>query len=176
MDMFGKKIFVLTLENYDLSQYFSELDEIKILSIGCGFAYEVPLLKKVLPKKISLSGIDIKEPMIRMAKKDHPGETFEAGDAINILPRLARGFDLLLILHPEIVHNHDIFSDIFKISKNNLREGGILFVSLYAENEFNLCKELLDNLDYDLIVAEKNQIYLKDSLNARFQYIIIAKK
>ena len=68
------------------------LENKRVLMLGCGTAEESELLRKFNPKKIT--GIDISEKSIAIAKKSYPECDFYVGDMLN-LPFKENEFDFI---------------------------------------------------------------------------------
>ncbi len=100
-----------------------DLKDKKILMLGCGTAEESELLSKYEPKK--LTGIDISEKSIAIARKSYPNCNFYVGDMIK-LPFKDNEFDFifssLAISHVE--DKDRVFKELYRVLNN---EGELLF-------------------------------------------------
>lgn len=95
----------------------------RILMLGCGTAEESEILSRYNPKKIT--GIDISEKSIDIAKESYPICDFYVGDMLN-LPFKENEFDFvfssLAISHIE--DKNKVFKEIYRVLDN---EGELLF-------------------------------------------------
>ena len=95
----------------------------RVLLLGCGTAEESEMLSKYNPKKIT--GIDISEKSIAIAKESYPNCDFYVGDMIN-LPFKENEFDFifssLAITHVE--DKDKVFKELYRVLDDN---GQVLF-------------------------------------------------
>ena len=95
----------------------------RILLLGCGTAEESEMLSKYNPKKIT--GIDISEKSIAIAKESYPNCDFYVGDMLN-LPFKENEFDFifssLAITHVE--DKDKVFKELYRVLDDN---GQVLF-------------------------------------------------
>lgn len=141
---------------------------VKIISVCCGRFREAQSLFdyfSLYPNKLDLYGIDIDKELISLAEnepavkqnKSHVHlKLADASKVENYKEWLVDGlFDLVIIRHPEITFNKDIFVKIFSLSGSLL--GGYLLITTHYENEKELIKLLLKSLKFNLIVDVENQ-------------------
>ena len=95
----------------------------RVLLLGCGTAEESEMLSKYNPKKIT--GIDISEKSIAIAKESYPNCNFYVGDMLN-LPFKENEFDFifssLAITHVE--DKDKVFKELYRVLDDN---GQVLF-------------------------------------------------
>ena len=95
----------------------------RVLLLGCGTAEESEMLSKYNPKKIT--GIDISEKSIAIAKESYPNCGFYVGDMLN-LPFKENEFDFifssLAITHVE--DKDKVFKELYRVLDDN---GQVLF-------------------------------------------------
>lgn len=95
----------------------------RVLMLGCGTAEESEILSKYKPKKIT--GIDISEKSISIARDSYPNCDFYVGDMLN-LPFRENEFDFifssLAISHVE--DKNKTFKELYRVLDN---EGELLF-------------------------------------------------
>ncbi len=149
---------------------------IKIISIACGKFIEAEcLLDYFSPneKQIKLYGIEIDEELLndatnRLLKNNGRDHIFlKAGDASNlenykdwIKDSL---FDLIIVRHPEITFNTDVFMKIFSNFNNLLNKNGYLFITTHYEDEKRALSYLFKILKLNSLVdiENKNPVSLK---------------
>lgn len=119
----GKKLALLYAEKPMMLSMLPDLKAKRILLLGCGTAEESELLSKYNPKKIT--GIDISEKSIAIAKESYPNCDFYVGDMLN-LPFKEKEFDFvfssLAITHVE--DKNKLFQEIYRVLEE---EGEFLF-------------------------------------------------
>ena len=95
----------------------------RVLLLGCGTAEESEMLSKYNPEKIT--GIDISEKSIAIAKESYPNCNFNVGDMLN-LPFNEKEFDFifssLAITHVE--DKDKVFKELYRVLDDN---GQVLF-------------------------------------------------
>ena len=95
----------------------------RILLLGCGTAEESTLLSEYNPKKIT--GIDISEKSIAIAKKSYPNCNFYVGDMLN-LPFKENEFDFIFssLAISHIADKEKVFKELYRVLDKN---GELLF-------------------------------------------------
>lgn len=111
----------------------------KILELGCGVGYDSKYLAELGAK---VTGIDLSEKLINIAKENVDNCKFFVGDITEPLEKLGK-FDgvlcLATIMHVNIEKMKKTFENISKV----LKEGGLLLVSAFDGNEKNIKKSLV---------------------------------
>ena len=118
----------------DLNKFNSELDEFtnlvpkggKVLDVGCGAG--IPTAKYLVNKGLKLTGIDISETMLKMARKNVPDAEFIQKDMTQ-LDFDDNTFDGIIsvyaLFHVPKQEHKQIFQNFFRI----LKSGGILLIN-----------------------------------------------
>lgn len=70
-------------------------DDAAILEIGCASGYYYEVLEYLLNRRLSYTGVDYSEPLIRMAKDFYPLANFHVADGAH-LPFAARSFPIVI--------------------------------------------------------------------------------
>jgi chemotaxis methyl-accepting protein methylase len=160
----------------NLLDKLKENKTVKIISIACGKFIEAEcLLNYFSPyeKHLKLYGLEIDEELLNSAqsklltndKKDHI--FLKAGDASkyeNYEEWIKDGlFDLIIVRHPEITFNTDVFMKIFSNFNKLLDNNGYLFITTHYENEKTALSYLLKILKLNILadVENKNPASLK---------------
>lgn len=119
----GMKKSLRFVEKPMMISMLPELEGKRILMLGCGTAEESELLSKYNPKKIT--GIDISEESIKIAKESYSNCDFYVGDMLN-LPFGNNEFDFifssLAISHVE--DKDKAFKELYRVLDN---DGELLF-------------------------------------------------
>lgn len=189
-----QKSFLTLLNEYlpkDLKQKAKEQKPVKILSIGCGRFREAKcLLDYFHPNEnmICLFGIEISQELLDAAKDDpdikNKNIVLKIGDA-SVQENYKEWvndslFDLIIVRHPEITFNTDIFIKIFSLVPGLLLENGFFLVTTHYENEKESVKSLLKLLKYNLLteIENKNPASAKKEKELLFadRFLIIAAK
>ena len=99
------------------------LENKRVLMLGCGTAEESELLRKFNPKKIT--GIDISEKSIAIAKKSYPECDFYVGDMLN-LPFKENEFDFIFssLAISHVADKEKVFKELYRVLAN---DGELLF-------------------------------------------------
>ncbi len=95
----------------------------RILLVGCGTAEESALLSEYNPKKIT--GIDISEKSIAIAKESYPNCDFYVGDMLN-LPFKENEFDFIFssLAISHVADKDKVFKELYRVLDN---DGELLF-------------------------------------------------
>lgn len=154
----------------DLLSTISNLKAFKILSICCGrFREAKPLFEYFsnYKDKIRLFGIDLDPTLIELAQnesviKENKGHVYlKIGDASlieNYEEWLKSGlFDLVIVRHPEITFNTDIFIKIFSLCPNLINKDGLLLITTHFENEKESLQILLKLINFKLLACVENK-------------------
>ncbi len=175
LDKLGKQIqqsFSNLLENYlpkNLLEKVKENKTVKIISIACGKFIEAEcLLNYFSPHEelVKLYGIEIDEELLSSAKNrlltgDKKDNIFlKSGDASspeNYEEWVKDGlFDLIIVRHPEITFNTDVFMKIFSNFNKLLDKDGYVFITTHYENEKRALKLLFNILKFSTIHEIEN--------------------
>jgi len=144
---------------------------IKILSICCGRFREAKSIfdyfQAQFKNKLKLYGIDNDEELLKLAKeeeviKNNRDFVFlklaDASAIENYKEWFKDGlFDLVIVRHPEITFNTEVFVKIFSICPILLTGSGYLFVTTHFENEKEVLKLLLQLNKFNLMVDIENK-------------------
>lgn len=158
----------LDLLNDHLPKDLSNKDEVKVISICCGRFREAKCLFDFFsPNKIKLHGIDNDEELLELAKeeeviKNNRDSVFlklaDASNTENYKEWLKDNlFDLVIVRHPEITFNAEVFVKIFSLCRNLLTDQGYLFVTTHFEIEKEALKLLLKLNKFNLVVDIENK-------------------
>ena len=167
-----QKSFIYLLKEYLPKELFTlakENKKIKILSIGCGRFREAKSIFNYFDeykKNINLYGIDNDKDLLEDAKKDEMiiknSVSIKLADAslIESYKEWTQDglFDLVIVRHPEITFNTDVFIKIFSLIPGLLTKKGILFVTTHFENEKESLKLLLKLLKLNIMIDIENQL------------------
>lgn len=160
-----QKSFFNLLNEHLPEDFLSKLKEkkqIKILSIGCGRFREAKSIFdffKPFKDKLKLYGIDTSSELIELAKKDDLILKVADASLKESFDNWVKDglFDLIIIRHPEITFNTDVFIKIFTISSGLLEKNGLIFITTHFENEKESIKLLLKLLKYNLLLEVENK-------------------
>ena len=121
----------------------------RILLLGCGTAEESTLLSEYNPKKIT--GIDISEKSIAIAKKSYPNCNFYVGDMLN-LPFKENEFDFIFssLAISHVADKDKVFKELYRVLDN----GGELLFSVGHPMRFATKKIDYNNTSYNVIGFE----------------------
>lgn len=121
----------------------------RILMLGCGAAEESELLSKDNPKKIT--GIDISEKSITIAKESYPNCDFYVGDMLN-LPFKENEFDFIFssLAISHVKDKNRTFKELYRVLDN----GGKLLFSVGHPMRFAAKKIDYNNTSYHVIGFE----------------------
>lgn len=177
--------YSLLLENYlpkDLLEKVKQ-NKIKILSIGCGKFRESKNLFEYFSANqgnIKLYGIEIDESLFNESKQDEfikqkTDQIFlklaDASKTENYSEWLSDGlFDLIIVRHPEITFNTDIFMNIFSICKDLLSNSGYMFITTHFQNEKDALKLLFNILKYNVLIEVENIHSPSIEIDGKSQY------
>lgn len=168
-----QKSFLGILNDYlpkDLKKRTEENQLVKILSIACGrFREAKSLFDYFLPDKdqIKLYGIEIDSKLFQLAKSDcfiaknQNLISLKNGDATtlqNYKEWLTDGlFDVVIVRHPEITFNTQIFTKIFSICPNLVKVNGYLLITTHFESEKEMLKAIVKQHGFNILVEEINK-------------------
>ena len=138
---------------------------LKIISIACGKFIEAECLYKYFSgyeKLIKLYGIEINKELCNSAKERLKGKAIlklaDASVNENYTEWIQDGlFDLIIVRHPEITFNTEVFIKIFSNCQNLLNKDGYLLVTTHLDNEVRAVKPLLQLVKFNLITEAENQ-------------------
>ena len=160
----------------NLLEKVKENKSLKIISIACGKFIEAECLFDYFSpfeKLIKLYGIEIDEELLNSAKKrflegDKKNLVFlkcnDASKIENYEEWISDGlFDLIIIRHPEITFNTDIFMKIFSNCTKLLNKEGRIFITTHHENEKRALSYFLKILKLNTLtdIENKNAASLK---------------
>ena len=195
----GKQIqnsFSNLLKDYlpkNLSEKVKENKPLKIISIACGkFIVAECLFDYFSPYEglIKLYGIEIDEELLGSAKKRLltddkkdfvPLKCADASKLENYEEWLKDGpFDLIIVRHPEITFNTDVFMKIFSNCNNLLDKSGYLFITTHHENEKRALSYLFKILKLSTLtdIENKNAASLKKGEDLVFadKFLLVASR
>ncbi len=179
------KSYSSLIENYFPKELLekAKTKKIKILSVGCGKFREAKNLFEYFSsheKNLKLCGIEIDENLINSAKDDEfiksktEQISFKCADASNIenyKEWISDGlFDLIIVRHPEITFNTEIFMRIFSICGELLLDGGKIFITNHFENEKESLKLLFKLINYKIVIEEENEKSPSIEIDGKKQY------
>ena len=146
-----------------------ENKSVKIISIACGKFIEAECLLNYFNLheiSVKLYGIEIDEELLSSAKSrlltdDKKDCIFlQSGDASkseNYEEWVKDGlFDLIIVRHPEITFNTEVFMKIFSNGIKILNKNGYLFITTHYENEKRALKFLFNVLKLRIICEIEN--------------------
>lgn len=168
-------------------------DDARILSVGCGFAYESKPLLDIFPNAVFI-GIDIDEKSLlgaRVSNPEIPKEAFRLGDAAKPETFGSTPWDVILLRNPQILGSMGAYLDkgrlpeeicgewqsIFANSISTLKaDGGVLFIALGSNEERDLAvKYLNENKKMKIIVNQENEHKIAKATFPDI-FIIVAKR
>lgn len=177
--------YSLLLENYlpkDLLEKAKQ-NKVKILSVGCGKLREAKNLFEYFStssKNIKLYGIEIDEKIFNESTQDEfikqkTDQIFlksaDASQFENYNEWISDGlFDLIIVRHPEITFNTDIFMNIFSICKDLLSDSGYMFITTHFQNEKDALKLLFNILKYNVLIEAENIHSPSIEIDGKSQY------
>ncbi|MBI4360738.1 class I SAM-dependent methyltransferase [Candidatus Micrarchaeota archaeon] len=108
---------------FSLIQKYKKNDNPKLLDMACGTGTHAKLLS---PKGFVVTGVDISENMLAVARKKNPGIFFVRGDMRTFAPK--EKFGVVLCFHNAILYNQDEAQMRATLSNffSALQPGGIL--------------------------------------------------
>ena len=145
---------------------------VKVMSICCGRFREAKSIFDYFSDykdSIKVYGIEIDKNLLdlakneRIIKENEKSVCLKLGDASSIESYkdwLEDGlFDLVIVRHPEITFNTDVFVKIFSLSyKNLLAKNSYLIITTHFENEKETLKLLLKALKLNVLVDIENDL------------------
>lgn len=191
-----QKSFLSLLNDYlpkDILDKARSGQTVKILSIACGRFREAKSICDYFSgheKFIRLYGIEIDKELINLAKeepvvKENKNIVFlKHADASNINSYnewFSDGqFDLIIIRHPEITFNTNIFIKIFSLCAELLKDEGYLIVTTHFENEKEMLKLLFQLNKLKVFIEKENLLSPSTEIKGETRYadkfLLIAKK
>ena len=143
---------------------------LKIISIACGKFIEAECLFNYFSSNetlVKLYGIEIDEKLLNSSKErlltsDKKDNIFlKTGDASkyeNYEEWIKDGlFDLIIVRHPEITFNTDVFMKIFSNFNKLLDKNGYLFITTHYENEKTALSYLFKILKLNILADVENK-------------------
>lgn len=165
--------FLNLLRDYlpkDLLDKASNSKTFRILSICCGRFREAKPIFEYFSKfkdKLKLYCIDLdasfidlasNEPIIKENKNSVYLRTGDASLIENYEDWLKDGlFDLVIVRHPEITFNTDIFIKIFSLCPQLINKNGLLLITTHFENEKESLQILLKLINFKLLTSIENK-------------------
>ena len=153
----------------DLLGKSKENKTVKILSIGCGRFREAKSIFDYFQgceDTLNLFGIETDKERLDLAKeeeiikKNKNTVSLKLADASNFenyADWLNNGrFDLIIIRHPEITFNTDVFIKIFSCCVNLLEKNSHLLITTHFGNEKEALKLLLKLYKFNLLAETEN--------------------
>ena len=136
-----------------IAAYVGEPAEQRVLDVGCGSGATHPHLRAIG----SLVGVDVAESMLARAKRENPGVSYRAGDALN-LPFEDREFDaafaITVLHHVDPSHWRRAVDELRRV----VRVGGIAVI--FEHNPFNPLTRLAVNrceFDDDAVLLSRGK-------------------
>ncbi len=176
----------------DLNKFNSELDKFisllpknaHVLDVGCGAG--IPTAKYLVQRNIDVTGIDISDVMINMAKKNVPNANFFKID-MNNLKFDENTFDGIISVYALFHVPKKNHPSIFKQFYNILKPGGILLINTGVSesegiNDFFGAPMFWSNHDPQItlhLVKEAGFLIIFEGVLVRggeFQYWVFGKK
>lgn len=164
--------FLQLLNNFlpkNLLQIAKQKDKIKIISIGCGRFREAKSIFDYFQgfeDKLNLFGIEMDNKLLELAKEEEIVKTnkssvflklADASNFENYGEWIKNGrFDLIIVRHPEITFNTDVFIKVFSCCVNLLEKKGYLLITTHFENEKEALKLLLKLYKFNLLAEAEN--------------------
>lgn len=156
-----------------------------VLSVGCGFAYETPVVVNMFPKA-HYEGIDIKPELVFGAKqtnKDIKGDvSFRIADATKDEAYKNDKWDVIILRHPQmqgsILTNEtttDTWQTIVEKSIDHLKKGGLFFSTVSSPLEEELLLQALPVSKTEVLEHAVNK-FTNDKATYDDKVIIIARK
>lgn len=167
-------------------------DGIRILSVGCGLAYEAKPILDIFPNAI-YRGMDVDKNSLLGAKISNPEipeDVFQIGDATKQEAFGSVPWDIILLRNPQVLGIMGAYLDkghlpeaiygewleIFNNSVNALRDdGGVLFLTVGTLDERELVVNYLRSKNIEITINEENQHKIKKA-GFSDEFIIVAKK
>lgn len=163
-----------------LKPFIKKIDP-SILSVGCGFGYEAQPLIELFPQA-SYVGVDINEPLIKVAKRFNAdvkdSAKFQVRDAR--IEDLGKDWDVVILKNPQIYGSlikEESSQDWEKIIRNSAKavsEDGVIVVTSDTEAELDNIESVLRAPSVDIVLKERNKFPSK--LPHHDYFIMIAKK
>jgi SAM-dependent methyltransferase len=165
----------------------------KILSLGCGFAYDALVQSGFVGRApagqdsdaIQYVGIDSNYDRIDFAKKLYPSGvrgvpkqnyTFINGDARN-LDAITGDVAVVFASHPEVLHRTEVWSEIIDAAGKKLKPNGVLVSTLYFPREQQCMLQILGRKYRILQAAENTHTHQSVVMSAKdHQFIVVAQK
>lgn len=167
----------------DLLEKAKSNQVVRVLSVGCGRFREAKSVFdyfKEYENKLNLFGIEADKELLDLAKeeeiikskksqvflKNADASNFENySDWINNVR-----FDLIIVRHPEITFNTDVFIKIFSSCVNLLEKKGYLLITTHYQNEKEAIKLLLKLYKFNLLIEAENQNSLSFQKNGEILF------
>ncbi|MEP7145534.1 MAG: methyltransferase domain-containing protein [bacterium] len=130
-----------------------------LLELGCGTGENL----KNLQSKFEITGIDISDKMLKIAKKKIPGGKFYRGDIRSF--KLRKKFDVIICLY-DTVNHLTLFSELKKLFANvkeHLNESGIFIFdinTIYKLNNLSEISPLVYKFDKNFLIVEVRKLSL----------------
>ena len=146
------------IEKPMMKDMLKDLNNKKVLMLGCGTGEESKLLKEF--GATNIVGVDLSEVSIKLAKETYPEYNFIVGD-MHHLPFEEDSFDF--VYSSLAIHYSDdpekVYQEVYRI----LKEGGYLLFSIGHPLRWSSDEVLIDNKECNVIGYEKssdeNKVY-----------------
>lgn len=170
-----RKAFRRMLETYVPQVGYSAPDSPRILNLGCGICHEAFVLSGYFGGKpygyesqdAFVVGIDVDKRAIERDRERHktddfstckfvekPNYQFIHGDARRLRELVNGEFDVVVTRHPEILHNTEVWRQIYGEVSQVHKTGGLLLASFYMATELSRMKDFIS--DYNIKIATRN--------------------
>jgi SAM-dependent methyltransferase len=160
----------------------------KILNFCCGIANEEPVLKKLYGNSIELISFD-RDPQMEEMAKDIGRKSFVKGEIQEIETIAKNTYDLLIgrniPINPNrdfIGHYEDQWSEFLNRAQNKINPDGYLLMTFARDDEFYRGNDLLNSLEYKILIQEENAITIPSDrigiagADIKDNYVILAQK
>jgi len=152
-------------------------------------------------ENVLIVGIDIDKKEIERAKREYerldtktmkwvpmPNFKFICGDARNLKELInadqdlkelvSDGFDIVVVRHPNIAENSQIWEDILRKAYDLMKQDGLLIATSYIDFEHRMLESLLMKIGYEILINKENpySIPTKYKEVIRDNYVLFAKK
>lgn len=162
-------------------------DPLKIVSVGCGFGYEVEPLLDVFPNS-TYKGIDINPSFKKGAANmnsdiDQDRVQFEVGDEREPGTLGEKRWDIVFVKNPQVrgsnfPKEYGSVADrqrIIRSSMNAVSQNGILFITAQTKEEKDILKTYFAYPKYKIVIDTKNRVTQSTDTNID-EHILVVKR
>ncbi|HMN69441.1 MAG TPA: class I SAM-dependent methyltransferase [Bdellovibrionales bacterium] len=144
----GQDFFTKVKGNYILELLAAEnLSTYKVLDVGCGHGLVHGHLISALGSKLNLTGIDVAGTVVEVARKNHPGASYDTYEGTR-LPYADHSFDMAFTIC--VMHHVEpgSWSGFLAEMKRVVRPGGL--IAVFEHNPLNpLTRRVVNNCPLD---------------------------